>query len=184
MRDHVHGRHKKGQRTEERIGRLLGHGDLRYLILFLLDKKPRHGYEIIKSVEELSSGAYSPSPGSIYPTLTFLEEGGFADSALVENKKLYSITKQGRELLEENKSFVSELIKRFENACEKMSRLKHWVGREEDEEIASENRPSIRRSMHRLKTELFAMTEASGAKKRKVVEIIDRAVEEIRKLKD
>jgi DNA-binding PadR family transcriptional regulator len=168
---------------EEKMGRLLGHGDLRYVILHLLDEKPRHGYEVIKALEELSSGAYSPSPGSIYPTLTFLEEGGFASATIDENKKLYAITAQGRVLLKENRAFVDELMARFAHASERLSRLKHWMGREEAEEIAKTDKSVIRKAMHGLKAELFSFLDAREEQKKKVAAIIDRATEEIRKLK-
>jgi hypothetical protein len=59
-----------------RSGRKLGGDDLQLVILALLEQKPRHGYEIIKALEELSGGFYSPSPGTIYPALTYLEELG------------------------------------------------------------------------------------------------------------
>ena len=63
-----HGRHGRGGG----LGRFFAHGDLRLVILHLIAEKPRHGYEIIKAIEEQVAGAYSPSPGVIYPTLTLL----------------------------------------------------------------------------------------------------------------
>ena len=70
-----HGRHGHGGRSG--LGRFFAHGDLRLVILHLIAEKPRHGYEIIKAIEEQVGGAYSPSPGVIYPTLTLLEEIGY-----------------------------------------------------------------------------------------------------------
>src|ERR1700744_4135418 len=64
-----------------RIGRMFGHGDLRLLLLALIEKEARHGYELIRLIEEMSGGAYTPSPGAIYPTLTLLEEAGHAEVA-------------------------------------------------------------------------------------------------------
>src|ERR1700752_3359042 len=63
------GRHHRGGR----MGRIFEQGDLKYVILRLLEEKPRHGYEIIKELEDRFGGAYSPSPGTVYPTLTMLE---------------------------------------------------------------------------------------------------------------
>ena len=168
---------------EEKIGRLLGHGELRYVILSLLKEKPRHGYELIKALEDLSSGAYSPSPGSIYPTLTYLEEGGFATSVLVENKKQFTITKEGALSLKENEEFVSELLRRFAKASERMSRLKHWVGKDDAQEIGRDDKSPIRKSMHRLKAELYSFMDAKKEIKQKVAEIIENAAEQLRKLK-
>src|SRR6266481_6377111 len=85
-------------------GRMFEQGDLKFVILRLLDEKPRHGYEIIKELEERSGGRYTPSPGTVYPTLTMLEDMGFASATVEEGgKKVYSITDAGRQHLSENK---------------------------------------------------------------------------------
>lgn len=83
-------------------GRFFGRGDMKYALLWLLQERPMHGYEMIKALEQRSGGFYSPSPGSIYPTLQMLEEGGFVTSSEVEGKKVYTITDQGRTLLTDN----------------------------------------------------------------------------------
>ncbi|MBW8909738.1 MAG: PadR family transcriptional regulator, partial [Mesorhizobium sp.] len=75
-----------------RAGRMLADGDLKLITLSLLAEAPRHGYDIIKALEERTSGIYSPSPGVVYPTLTFLEEAGYAVSSSEGNKKVFSIT--------------------------------------------------------------------------------------------
>src|SRR5687767_15997647 len=75
-------------------------GDMKYLLLEILKEGPRHGYEIINNLEGKFRG-YRPSPGSVYPTLQMLEEGGFLTSEQVEGKKVYTITDAGRKLLEE-----------------------------------------------------------------------------------
>src|ERR1700679_2081736 len=82
-------------------GRKLIAADLQLLILALLEEKPRHGYELIKELEERSGGFYSPSPGVIYPALTYLEEIGFASVEISGTKKLYNITTEGRQHLDE-----------------------------------------------------------------------------------
>lgn len=90
------GRHRRGG------GRLFDHGTLRWVLLSLIADKPSHGYELIKAVEARLGGAYSPSPGVIYPSLTLLEEMGALESQADGGKKLYAITDTGRELLVEN----------------------------------------------------------------------------------
>lgn len=82
-------------------GRFFGRGDMKFALLHLLRERPMYGYEMIKALEERSGGFYTPSPGSIYPTLQMLEERGFVSSAEVEGKKVYSITDSGRALLED-----------------------------------------------------------------------------------
>jgi DNA-binding PadR family transcriptional regulator len=74
---------------------------MKFALLHLLRERPMYGYEMIKALEERSGGFYTPSPGSIYPTLQMLEERGFVSSTEVEGKKVYSITDTGRALLEE-----------------------------------------------------------------------------------
>ncbi len=94
-------------------GRMFEQGDLKLVILRLLDEKPRHGYEIIKELEERSSGRYTPSAGAVYPTLTMLEDLGYAVATPEDGgKKVYAITDTGRAHLLENRSAVDELFQR------------------------------------------------------------------------
>jgi DNA-binding PadR family transcriptional regulator len=86
-------------------------GDLKYIILDLLKDKPRHGYDIIRELEELSYGFYKPSPGVIYPTLQMLEEMGYASSTEQDGKKVYSITEEGLTFLE-NQSNIADGVRR------------------------------------------------------------------------
>jgi DNA-binding PadR family transcriptional regulator len=81
-------------------------GDLKYIILDLIKDKPRHGYDIIRELEEQSYGLYKPSPGVIYPTLQMLEEMGYAQSTEQEGKKVYSITEEGLRFLAKQKDIA------------------------------------------------------------------------------
>ena len=94
------GRHRHGRRP----GRIFDHGELRLVVLALISERPRHGYEIIKEIEDRVAGTYSPSPGVIYPTLTMLEELGHATVAESDGKKLYAITAGGNDYLVVNKA--------------------------------------------------------------------------------
>src|SRR5437762_9107450 len=89
-----------------RAGRKLGSDDLQLVILALLEEKPRHGYEIIKALEERSGGFYSPSPGMVYPALTYLEELGYAVVEAEGAIKLYRITETGKTHLQKNREGV------------------------------------------------------------------------------
>jgi len=97
--------------------RFLDPGDLQLLILQLLSEKPSYGYELIKSIEERLSGGYAPSPGVVYPTLTLLEERGFA--LVVEpsegGRKTYAITDAGRKELADNAARLREITERMEH---------------------------------------------------------------------
>ncbi len=106
-------RHHWGEGGHRR-GRVFDQGDLRYVILALIAEKPRHGYELIKAIEDKLGGAYSPSPGVVYPTLTLLEELGHARvSAEAGGKKLYEITPEGTAFLEANCSTVDAIFGRM-----------------------------------------------------------------------
>jgi DNA-binding PadR family transcriptional regulator len=72
---------------------------VKYFILEILAEGPRHGYDIISALEQKSGGRYRPSPGSVYPTLQLLEDGGYATSETVDGKRVYTITDAGRALL-------------------------------------------------------------------------------------
>ena len=88
-------------------------GDLKLVILRLLEEKPRHGYEIIKDLEERSGGRYAPSPGTVYPTLTLLEEMGYAASTEEGGRKTYSITDAGKKYLSDNQTTVDDVFERL-----------------------------------------------------------------------
>jgi DNA-binding PadR family transcriptional regulator len=89
-------------------------GDLKYVILKLLEEKPRHGYDIMKELEEKSGGAYAPSAGTVYPTLQLLEDLGYASVTPEEGgKKIFSITDAGRQYLAQNKSTVEDIFERL-----------------------------------------------------------------------
>lgn len=109
----------RGGRRPGRGARMFEQGDLKLVILRLLEEKPRHGYEIIKELESRSGGAYSPSPGTVYPTLTMLEEMGYAKAVPEEGgKKIYEITDEGRKHLSENSSAVNDIFDRISRFVE------------------------------------------------------------------
>lgn len=110
-----------------RVGRMLASGDLRLVALFFIEQQPRHGYDLIKAVEERSNGVYSPSPGIVYPALTYLEEAGFVTSAVDGNKKLYTITEEGKSHLEDNREAVAGTLDFLARTGEQMSRFREFV---------------------------------------------------------
>src|SRR5882757_7807586 len=113
------------------MGRKLASGDLQLLILKLLDEKSRYGYEIIKELDERSKGFYVPSPGMVYPALTYLEEIGHATVAADGSRKLYSITDPGKEHLAKNLSTAEALLTQFERVGERMDRVRRALRDEE-----------------------------------------------------
>lgn len=107
-----------------RIGRMLASGDLRLVALFLIEQQPRHGYDLIKAIEEHSKGFYSPSPGIVYPALTYLEEAGYVTSAAEGNKKLYTITEEGRTHLNDNREAIRSTLDFLAKAGSGMEHLR------------------------------------------------------------
>ncbi|MCI1676853.1 MAG: PadR family transcriptional regulator [Ewingella americana] len=115
------GEGRRGGRGEgrhgERVQRLFEHGDLRRVLLALVAKKPSHGYELIKAIEEASSGLYVPSPGVIYPTLTLLEEQDFLEAVATGNgRKSYQITEAGKIELAQHQEVVDIIFARLAGA--------------------------------------------------------------------
>jgi DNA-binding PadR family transcriptional regulator len=107
----------RGHRRGSRHGRLFDYGELRLLVLAMIAEQPRHGYELIKAIEERFGGSYAPSPGVIYPTLSWLEDMGYA---VIEpeagGRKRYRITPEGESFLVANRAAADELLARAGNA--------------------------------------------------------------------
>jgi DNA-binding PadR family transcriptional regulator len=97
--------------------RVFDHGDLRFILLSMIATKPAHGYDLIKALEERMGGGYSPSPGVIYPTLTMLEEQGYASIQAVNGKKLYQATSEGEAFLRANQDLVDAIQRRLDGVA-------------------------------------------------------------------
>lgn len=113
-RHHHHHRHHGGGRS-----RPFDYGELRLLALALIAEQPRHGYELMKSIEERMAGTYSPSPGIIYPTLSWLEDMGYVVLDTAEGgRKRYRASPEGRAFLAENRAATDALFARVGQAAE------------------------------------------------------------------
>lgn len=131
------------------------------MLLALIAEKPRHGYELIKEIEQKFGGAYSPSPGSIYPTLTLLEEMDHVRASSTEGaRKLFEITDQGRAFLAENRAILDGVMARMGLAA------RHMSGRAWPE--------SVHQAMYTLKHALLLRpgewTEAEAARIQKIIQ--------------
>jgi DNA-binding PadR family transcriptional regulator len=125
-----------------RGGRIFGPGDLRLVLLALIQEKPRHGYDLIKELEQKFAGAYAPSPGSVYPTLTLLEELGHIRSGAAEGaKRLFEITAEGKRFLDDNEAALQSAMARMEMAARAVS--------------GDAPPPDLRHAMHTLKAALM-----------------------------
>jgi DNA-binding PadR family transcriptional regulator len=180
------GKHGMGGGDMLRAGRMLATGDLKLLALALLEQQPRHGYDIIKVLEEKTAGWYSPSPGTVYPTLTFLEEAGYVTASADGAKKLYTITDEGRAHLEANRAFVDAVLERLAAVGEKAERVRrHFRGEERGEREERENSEGMPRSVQGALEDLAGAVRQTlkddPAAKARVIEALERAAEELKK---
>lgn len=147
-------------------GRMFEQGALRLVILRLIEEAPRHGYELIKEIEDRLGGAYSPSPGVIYPTLTLLEEQELIrQEAEAEGKKRYAITEAGQRFLAENAAEVEALFARMAEAG-----------------AGGAGRAQLYRAMHNLRTALrlrLGRGRLSEDELRAIVTTLDATAREI-----
>ena len=140
-------------------------GAMRFVVLHLIADKPRHGYELIKEIEALAGGAYAPSPGAIYPLLAMLLDMGQIDSSLDGNKKLHTITEEGRAFLAENRQLADAVLARL-----------HQPG---------EGRDDARALLHALKQAVIDNYRAGpddAERREKITAILQRATADIHKL--
>lgn len=173
-----------------RAGRMLADGDLKLITLSLLAQAPRHGYDIIKALEERTSGIYSPSPGVVYPTLTFLEEAGYAASAADGNKKVFSITEEGQAHLNENREMIDGVLEHLERFGRKMAKARDWFGWNDDGEEGgrrggrgrSDARDEFRAVRHRLRAALGDFVDAPAEKQAEAIAVLEAAADALEAL--
>jgi DNA-binding PadR family transcriptional regulator len=158
--------------------RRLAAGDLRLVLLALLAEQPSHGYELIKALEERSGGFYTPSPGMVYPALTWLEEGGYASVAAEGAKKLYSITDSGRTYLAEHREAADAMLNQLTYIGRKMGRVREiFGGFDEEEEADAQGMGAARRE---LRQALREKRGASPEEKVRIAQILRDAAARIR----
>jgi DNA-binding PadR family transcriptional regulator len=187
------GRHGMGAGDMMRAGRMLATGDLRLIALALIAEQPRHGYEIIKLLEDKTAGWYSPSPGIVYPTLTFLEEAGYVTAQAEGAKKLYTITDEGQAHLAENRDFVDAVLERMSAVGDKAKRIREHFARSEDEDDDRRGRrrgrhrdeddvpPLVRAALDNLREVAARQIEADSDAETRIVEVLARAAQEMKK---
>ena len=146
-------------------------GELRLVLLKLIEEQPRHGYDLIRDIEERTSGAYAPSPGVIYPTLTMLEDMGLIEEQKAEGaKKLFAITNAGQAHLTEREEEVEALFARLTDIGSRRARTSGGP---------------VMRAMGNLKAVLqqrLSAGEIDSDMIHKVAALIDEAVQKIERL--
>jgi len=139
---------------------------MKYVILKLLKDKPRHGYEVMKELEDQMHGCYSPSPGTVYPTLQWLEDEGLVVARDVAGKKVYEITDAGRAFLEEHRDLVDDIFDRVRETVDRA--LGGAMG-------------DVNRSLGRLVKAVYrtGWKARDEATRQRLVAILDRVVGEV-----
>jgi DNA-binding PadR family transcriptional regulator len=189
------GRHRDGGIDGFNRGRKLGAADLQLLLLALLAERPSHGYELIKALDERSHGYYSPSPGMVYPALTYIEELGHASVEAQGAKKLYRITADGLTHLESQRAAVDALLEQLAWIGRRMDEMRRATGGMPAGDAAAdfdapqgpcgrggqaEAVPEVRAARRSLKSALIEKSDATPAEQRRIAGILERAAAEIR----
>jgi DNA-binding PadR family transcriptional regulator len=172
-----HGGFGEGGEDIMRARRMLAQGDLRLIALALIAEAPRHGYEIIKLLEEKTGDWYSPSPGIVYPTLTYLEEANYVTASAEGSKKLYTITDEGQAYLAANRELVDVVLDRLAAIGERMRRWRR------DSRGERENRrtlpPLVEATLDHLREAVGKRLDNDAEAEARLVEIIARTVTEL-----
>ncbi|MEL6737325.1 MAG: PadR family transcriptional regulator [Pseudomonadota bacterium] len=158
----------KMKRVRQRRGRMFGQGELRLALLALINEEPRHGYELIRAIEDMTGGGYAPSPGAVYPTLQMLEEEGLIkqtkpksdDEEEASSKKPFKATKAGKAELNEREDEVEALMGRLGEHGERAEKVK-------------EKSPDLFRAMGNLASVLKNRANAGKLDKATIDEIVD-----------
>ncbi|PZQ21472.1 MAG: PadR family transcriptional regulator [Sphingopyxis macrogoltabida] len=165
------GRHGHDDDGRGRRRRMFDSGELRLVLLKLIADEARHGYDLIRQIEELTGGAYTPSPGVIYPTLTLLDDMGLIEAQQSDGaRKLFAVTDAGITELDENRESAERLILRLSE-----------IGAERKRTDSA----SVRRAMGNLRAVLMNRLgdrDIDEATLHDVVALIDEAAQKIERL--
>lgn len=162
-------------------GRKFSSDDLQLLLLALLAERPSHGYELIKALHTRTEGFYSPSPGMVYPALTYIEELGYANVTLDGNKKSYSLAPEGEAYLASMRARVEELFAGLVHMAQKMKYLRGAISEDSTTEDGSGWLPVFVEARRALKRALLMKSEATHEEQQRIATILARATDEINK---
>lgn len=175
------GGHRGGPRGGDELmrGRKFSSDDLQLMLLSLLAEGPRHGYDLIKLLGERSEGFYSPSPGMVYPALTYIHELDMASVALDGNKKSYSLAPAGQAHLDSMKERAAELMAMLAHMGRKMAHMRGAMAEEGGEPAAGAWLPEFVDARRALKRALLMKSNADHVEQRRIAAILARATLEI-----
>ena len=158
-------------------GRKLSSADLQLVVLALLEQQPAHGYELIRAIDERSNGFYVPSPGVIYPALTYLEEIGHAAVEPDGNRKLYRLTDGGRAHLVANRASAEAVLNALGRIGSRMEQVREaFAGLDALDPDAADD---LHRARHGLKQALMRTRGCTPVEARRIAAILERAAIDI-----
>jgi len=159
-------------------GRKFSSDDLQLLLLDLINSAPSHGYELIKALQTRSNGFYSPSPGMIYPALTYLEELGYVAVELEGNRKCYTLSDSGRDYLATHRERVDHLLAKLDHIAQRVEMMRRAMAGEDPlDPSAGGLLPEFHAARHALRAALMGANSAD--EQRRITAIIERATAEI-----
>lgn len=158
QRDH----HGHGRRPGRGRGGRAGRGDLRHVVLSLLDQEPMHGYQIITIINDRTEGNWSPSPGAIYPTLSMLEDEGLITISTQSGRKMAQLTIEGQQLVAENSATWGGILEAYRDPASRESEVFN-----------------IRSEFYKIRDVLKAAPEGN---EEKIIEILRKAADDIKRL--
>lgn len=161
-------------------GRKFSSDDLQLMLLALLEEKPSHGYELIKALDARSGGFYSPSPGMVYPALTYLEEIGYATVETSGNKKCYHLADAGRSHLDANRERAMAMMEKLGHIGRKMEWMRRaMAGEQPGEEEGQGWIAELMEARRAIKRALYERSVGNADEQRRIAAILMRAVAEI-----
>ncbi|MCH4092559.1 PadR family transcriptional regulator [Acetobacter sp.] len=160
-------------------GRKLSSSELQLVLLALMATQPAHGYELIRLLEEKSGGFYAPSPGMVYPALTYLDETGQVTSSPEGNRKLYTLTDEGKAFLEANREQADGILETLKRIGSRMSEVRDaFSGVDDADPRASDE---FHEARHAFKQALMRQRGCGPEERKRMTDILRRATAEILK---
>jgi DNA-binding PadR family transcriptional regulator len=180
--DHFGGGGFMGGPRVMRPTKMLTSAELQLVILSLIAAEARHGYELIKALEEHSSGFYTPSPGMVYPALTYLEEVGYVTVEVDGNRKRYALAEAGRAQLDTERERVNLLFAKLEHLGRKMAFMRRAMAGQTDAADGTPDGgwlPEFVEARMALKAALFRKSAAAPDEQQRIAAILRRAAADI-----
>lgn len=177
------GRHMNdlGGRREASLtrGRKFSSDELQLMLLALLEHRPSHGYELVKALGSHSGGYWSPSPGMVYPSLTYLQEAGYTSVSVDSNKKSYALLAQGREYLDAHRNEADELLAMLAHMARKMKHVQGALAANNDAETDDGWLPAFVKARLGLKRALLLKSAAGPEEQMRIAAILAAATQQI-----